>query len=156
MNLQVILGFQIIADIVLCFVIIVFLLILTREVKKKPCGVDADALSEFRKLIDESKHSADHLFNALDEGRKSLKQLAHALDEKEQRLKTLVNETHIPEINLEKLENKENVQRGKKYEEAVRMARTGLKKEEIAHTLGLPEGEISLVLELDRKKNENI
>ena len=156
MNLQVILGFQIIADIVLCFVIIVLLLILTREVKKKPCAVDADALSEFRKLIDESKHSADHLFNALDEGRKSLKQLAHALDEKEQRLKTLVDETHIPGVNLEKLENKENVQRGKKYEEAVRMAQTGLKKEKIAHTLGLSEGEISLVLELDRKKNENI
>jgi exonuclease VII small subunit len=131
---------------------------LTREVKKKACGVDADALSEFRKLIDESKHSADHLFNALDEGRKSLKQLAHTLDEKEQRLKTLVNDTgnHIPEVNLEKLENKENVQQGKKYEEAVRMARTGLKKEEIAHTLCLSEGEISLVLELDRKKNENI
>ena len=160
MNLQVILWFQIVADIALCIVIILFLWIITRDIKKKPYGVDENSLSEFRKLVDESRQSADHLFNALDEGRKSLKKIAFALDEKERKLKVLIEESdnRLEKTNFKKLEpeTEESLQGVKKYEQVVKMAGKGFANSDIAHALGLAEGEISLIIELDRKKNEII
>ncbi|MBN2397409.1 MAG: hypothetical protein JXI32_03435 [Deltaproteobacteria bacterium] len=45
--------------------------------------------------------------------------------------------------------------RGEKYEDVVKMARHGLAEKEIADTLNLTEGEISLILDLHRRKNEH-
>jgi len=142
MTIELMLGFQILADVVLCLAIIV----LIRIVNKSP-GANAETLAEFRKLIEDSRRSADYLFQTLNEGRKSLKEIAYALDEKEKRLKTLIEE---PDRDL-----KEDLNRGKKYEEVVKMAGRGLTEKEIAHTLDLAEGEVCLILDLDRKKNEN-
>ncbi len=45
--------------------------------------------------------------------------------------------------------------RGEKYEEVIKLAEQGLSEKEIARVLNLTEGEICLILNLDRKKNEN-
>ena len=54
-----------------------------KEIKKRSFAIDADPLPEFKKLIEDSRHSADYLLQTLNEGRKSLKEIAYALDEKE-------------------------------------------------------------------------
>ena len=147
MTIELMLGFQILADVVLCLAIIVLIRIVNKEIKKISPGANAETLAEFRKLIEDSRRSADYLFQTLNEGRKSLKEIAYTLDEKEKRLKTLIEE---PDRDL-----KEDLNRGKKYEEVVKMAGRGLTEKEIAHTLDLTEGEVCLILDLDRKKNEN-
>jgi hypothetical protein len=144
-------GFQIFADLVLFFAIIFLIRIVNKEIKKKPFGIDADSLAEFKKLIEESRNSADYLFQTLNDGRKSLKETAYVLDEKEKRLKFLIEES---DSRLEEMRPGCS-NRGERYEEVIKLAEQGLTEKEMAHVLNLTEGEICLILDLDRKKNEN-
>ena len=147
MNLEFMLGFQILADLWLCVAIIFFIRVANREAKKRPPEIDTKAFSEFKKLIEDSRNSTDYLFQALNE----VKEIGYVLDEKEKRLRAL-----IKEIGIEPEDRKSgDSSRKKKYEEAIKMAGQGLTEKEIADTLNLAEGETSLILNLHRKKNEN-
>ena len=151
MSLELLPAVQIFADLVLFFAIIFFIRIVNKEIKKRSFAIDADPLPELKKLIEESRHSADYLLQALNEGRKSLKEIAYALDEKEKRLRFLMEES---DTKFKEMRSGDS-NRGEKYEEVIRLAEQGLSEKEIAHTLNLTEGEICLILNLDRKKNEN-
>jgi DNA-binding CsgD family transcriptional regulator len=142
---------QIFADLVLFFAIIFLVRIVNKEIKKRSFAIDVDLLPEFKKLIEDSRCSADYLLQTLNEGRKSLKEIAYALDEKEKRLRFLIEEpgSKFKEMKLG------NSNRGEKYEEVIKLAKQGLSEKEIAHMLNLTQGEICLILNLDRKKNEN-
>jgi len=147
MTVEFMAGFQILVDIALFLSIVFLIWAVTRERNKRPSGVDAQTFSEFKKLIKDSRRSSDHLFQALDE----VKKIASALDEKERRLMTLTGEPDTGSTGR----RSEGAARGERYEDVVKMAGQGLAEKEIAETLNLTEGEISLILDLHRKKNEN-
>ncbi len=147
MTVEFMAGLQILVDIALFLSIVFLIWAVSRERKKRPPGVDAETFSEFKKLIEDSRRSSDHLFQALHE----VKEIAAALDEKERRLMTLAGEPGIGS----KGRRSGTPGRGGKYEDVVKMAGQGLAEKEIADTLDLTEGEICLILDLHRKKNEN-
>ena len=146
MSTELMLGIQIFADVVLCAIIAFLLWILNTESRKRMRGVDADSLAELRGLIEASKDSADYLVRGLDEGKKSLGEGAYSLDAREKRLRAL----------MKKLDRDSgDVQKDRRYERAIEMARQGLSGSEIARTLDLTEGEIDLILSLDLRKNKD-
>jgi septal ring factor EnvC (AmiA/AmiB activator) len=152
MTVEVLPAVQIFADFVLFFAIIFLIRIVNQEIKKRSCGIDAELLPELKKLIEDSRNSADNLLQTLNEGRKSLKETAYALDEKEKRLRSLLEESNnrIKELNSGDSDRRE------KYEEVRKLAKQGLGEKEIAQIFNLTEGEVCLILNLDRKKNENV
>ena len=132
MTIELMLGLQILADVALCLIIIFLIRAVSREMKKRPPEIGAETFSEFSKLIEDSRRSTDHLFQALNE----IKEIAYDLSSSEDR-------------------KSGDPGRGKKYEDVVKMTKQGMTKKEIADTLNLTEGEICLILDLHLKKNEN-
>lgn len=147
MTVEFMVGLQIVADIVLLCAIFFLVWAVNSERKKDLPGIDEKTFAEFKQLIDESRRSSDDLFDTLGE----VKKLAAALDAKERRLMALVQEPDRKDTNR----NSKSPDRGEKYEDVVKMARHGAAVKEIADALDLTEGEIALILELHRKKNEN-
>ncbi len=147
MTIEFILGLQILADIALCLAIVFLVRASNRVIKKRPPEIGTKTFSEFSKLIEDSRRSTDHLFHALNE----VKESVCVLNEKENRLRALRKESDAMSENRKS----GDLSRGKKYEDVVKMARQGLAEKEIADTLNLTEGEICLILDLHRKKNEN-
>jgi ATP/maltotriose-dependent transcriptional regulator MalT len=142
------------ADVILCFAVIALIVIVNREVKKRRSGLDENTLTEFRKLLDDSQASTNYLLEAMNESRKSLKEIAYTLDEKEGKLRALVEESKneyeklkasIPHTGGDTLD--------KRYEEVITMVKQGLTKKEISQRLELTEGEIDLIIDLDRTKH---
>lgn len=129
---------------------IIFLIYLVNK-KINSGGIHEDSLDEFRKLIEESRSSADYFFQTLDESRKSLKEIAYALDEKKKNLEFFLEKADSKFKEL----NSYNLDRGERYKEVMKLAKQGLSEKEIAHNLNLTEGEISLILNLSRNRNEN-
>ncbi|NIA11262.1 MAG: hypothetical protein GWP10_16450 [Nitrospiraceae bacterium] len=141
-------ALQIFTDLALLCAIIFLLRLVNKKINKESVGIDKKSLEEFKKLIKESRDSSDYLFHALNEGRKSFKEIAYALDEKEKRLKFFLETADSKFKDIES-------DRGEKYKEVIRLAKQDLSEKEIAHVLHLTEGEICLILNLDRKRNEN-
>jgi len=158
MNVELMLGIQIIADVILCIAIVCLLIIVTKSIKKRNSGVDPTALDEFKSLIEESRRSADYLLQTLDEGRRSFKEVAYALDEKEKRMKLVTEDSlgNPPNMNSYESATNNNDGRWKKYKQVIAMAERGFEPKDIAHALNVTEGEIDLIVGLNRKKNENI
>ncbi len=147
MTIELMLGLQILADVALCLIIIFLIRAVSREMKKRPPEIGAETFSEFSKLIEDSRRSTDHLFQALNE----IKDIAYSLDEKEKLSKTLIKKSDSSSEDRKSGDSS----RGKKYEDVVKMTKQGMTEKEIADTLNLTEGEICLILDLHLKKNEN-
>lgn len=147
MTVEIMLGLLIIADIGLCLAVIFLIRMANREMKKRPPELEEKAFSEFRELIEDSRRSTDSLFQALNE----VKEIGYALNEKGDRLKTFTKESNAGSEDRKSGHSN----RGKKYEDAIKMSGQGLAEKEIADILNLTEGEISLILDLHRKKNED-
>jgi hypothetical protein len=147
MTVEFMTGLQLLVDIALFLSIVFLIWAVQRERNRRPPGIDAETFSEFRMLIEDSRRSSDHLFRALHE----VKAIASVLDEKERRLLALAGEPDTGPRGR----GSESADRGGKYEDVVKMAGQGLAEKEIADTLNLTEGEICLILDLHRKKNEN-
>ncbi|MDI6687661.1 MAG: hypothetical protein QME06_05495 [Desulfobacterales bacterium] len=147
MTIEFMLGLQILADIALCFAIVFIIRTANREIKKRPPGISAKNFSEFSKLIEDSRRSTDRLFHALNE----VKEFVYVLNEKENQLRTLIKESDA----ISKDRKPGDSGRGEKYEDVIKMAGQGLAEKKIADMLNLSEGEICLILDIHRKKNEN-
>jgi DNA-binding NarL/FixJ family response regulator len=158
MNVELMLGIQIVADVILCIAIVCLLIIVTKEIKKRTSGVDQAALDEFKSLIEESRRSADYLLQTLDEGRRSFKEVAYALDEKEKRIKLVTEDSPGNPPKMSSYDSKTNNNDGhwKKYEQVITMVERGFEPKDIARELNVTEGEVNLIVGLNRKKNENI
>jgi ATP/maltotriose-dependent transcriptional regulator MalT len=142
------------ADVILCFAVIALIVIVNREVKKRRNGLDENTLTEFRKLLDDSQASTNYLLEAMNESRKSLKEIAYALDEKEGKLRALVEESKNEYEKLKtRLPHTDSDTLDKRYEEVITMVKQGLTKKEISQRLELTEGEIELIIDLDRTKH---
>jgi hypothetical protein len=112
---------------------------------------------ELGRLIAESQKSAQQFLDALAEGRRALKEIAYALDERESRLKTLClradalssdPDSKVPDADADSSAslNKEKV---------LRMAIDGSSVPDIVRQTGLAEGEVRLIIDLARSRDEN-
>jgi ATP/maltotriose-dependent transcriptional regulator MalT len=140
----------------LCLAIISLTVIVNREIKKRRGGPDENTLMEFRNLLNESQVSTNHLLEVMNDSRMALRKIAYVLDEKEGKLRALVEESRIeyeklvaavPHADKDKLD--------KRYEEVITMVKQGLSKKEICQRLELTEGEIDLIIALDRTKDKS-
>ncbi len=156
MNLQMLLTFQLIADAILCAAIVLLFAVINREIRKKGAAVDGQAITEFKRLLGESQAATENLLKAMDESRRILKEVAYAVDGKERRLRGLMD---VTDARLQAAKSPPPVEeadpaKDRRYDSVLEMAKKGYSEKEIAERLGLTEGEISLVIDLDRKKNE--
>jgi hypothetical protein len=154
MSQQVFFIIQILADIALLAVIVFFIYRIHEENRRRTTGVDPRLLAEFRKLLAESQQGAASLVQAMDEGKKALREIARVLDEKESRLRKMIEQ---PEAQPRKAVPDRPAGEppvGAGFAEAVRMARGGATPREISKQLSLPEGEVSLILDLDQRRRE--
>jgi hypothetical protein len=153
MDLQLLFLFQSLADVILCIAIFFILFLITRENKKRPVrNINPEIIAEFQRTIDTSHNSINHLIKAMDESRKALKEIAYALDERENRLRSLIAQAeNIVQKSQIAIESEI---RPDGYERVLAMIREGLEAEEIAGITGLTRGEVELMINLDRKKNE--
>ena len=156
MSVNLLLVCLLLADVILCLAIIILIVIVNREIKKRRGGPDENSLAEFRNLLNESQTSTNHLLEVMNESRKALKEIAYVLDEKEGKLRALVEESRIeyeklvaavPHADKDKLD--------KRYEEVIAMVKQGLSKKEICQRLELTEGEIDLIIDLDRTRRKS-
>lgn len=156
MNISLLLTFLLIADAVLCIAVVFLFAVVNREIKKKGAGIDADTLSEFSRLIAVSQGAAENLLHAMEESRKILKEISFAIDEKERRLKRLMeaSEAALP-AGKEGDAGDRGAAADDRYDQALKLVREGLTGREISERLGLTEGEIGLIVELNRRKNES-
>jgi hypothetical protein len=159
MNIEMLLSFQIVADIVLFGAIISLVITITRQSGKRARGLDKETLDEFRRAIEDSQKAAEFLLSTMNEGRKSLRDISYTLDQKEKRLRKLIDQSDTAAVS--------NVSDGLSggsaaardtvaiYDRVVTLARQGIPEKDIAESLDMSEGEINLILGLDRKKIEN-
>jgi hypothetical protein len=144
-----------IADVILCLAIIVLIVIVNREIKKRRGGPGENSLMEFTNLLNESQVSTNHLLEVMNDSRKALKEIAYILDEKEGKLRALVEESRIEYEKLVAVvthADKDKLDKG--YEEVIAMVKQGLAKKEICQKLELTEGEIDLIIELDSTRHK--
>jgi Family of unknown function (DUF6115) len=154
MSQQVFFIIQILADIALLAAIVFFIYRIREYSRGRSAGLDPRVLAEFRKLLAESQQGSASLVQAMDEGKKALREIARVLDEKESRLRKMIEQ---PEAQPRKAvpdrsAGNSPVEAG--FAEAVRMAKGGASPREISKQLGLPEGEVSLILDLNQRRRE--
>jgi uncharacterized protein YoxC len=156
MSTQLLLACLLIADVILCVAIVILIVMVNREVKKRRSGVDEKALQEFRNLLDESQSSTNHLLEVMNESRKALKEIAYVLGKKEGTLRSLIEESRIE---CEKIQGNaphtESTTLDRKNEVVVAMITQGLSKKEISQRLDMTEGEIDLIIDLDRTRHRS-
>jgi DNA-binding NarL/FixJ family response regulator len=157
MNIMHLLIYQLVADAVLCIAVVFLFAVVNREIKTRGTGFDPKSLADFSRLIAESQVAAENLLKAMDDSRRILKEISYAIDEKERRLKGLMDasEAKFPVCKEQNPEELPPLSEDR-YEKALQMAAQGLKDYEIAERSGLTEGEIRLIMELNRKKNESV
>ena len=156
MSVNLLLVCLLLADVILCLAIIILIVIVNREIKKRRGGPDENSLAEFRNLLNESQSSTNHLLEVMNESRKALKEIAYVLDEKEGKLRALVEESRIEyEKLVAAVPHADKGKLDKRYEEVIAMVKQGLSKKEICQRLELTEGEIDLIIDLDRTRRKS-
>ena len=154
-NPQVFFAIQVAADLVLCIAVIFILSRVNRELKGRKSTIDPKAMSELGRLIQESQNATTNLMQAMEESRKALRDVSLSIDEKEDRLKRLMTQasSHIDRLDKTNAPLEEALP-GKRYGEVIRLADQGFTPAEIADSLGLTEGEVSLILDLARRRSD--
>jgi ATP/maltotriose-dependent transcriptional regulator MalT len=156
MSTQLLLTCLLIADVILCVAIVFLIIIVNREVKKRRSGLDEKALREFKNLLDESQTSTNHLLEVMNESRKALKEIAYVLDQKEGTLRALIEESKIEcEKRRENIPPIDGTALKRKNEDVLSMVAQGLSKKEISQRLSMTEGEIELIIDLDRTRHRS-
>ncbi len=147
---------QIGIDALICGLI---LYVLWRVGKKpqEPVAGDEQARQELQRLIAESQTSAQQFLEALAEGRKALKEIAYALDERESRLRTLClrAEALTAGAEPEASDSDDAPSAPANQEQVLRMASAGTSVPDIVRQTGLAEGEVRLIIDLARSRDEN-
>jgi hypothetical protein len=122
MNLQFLFTIQIVADIVLCAVILFVLAKVSRDIRQRSSGMDARSVDEFKQLLDVSKADSVGLFEAMEESKKAFREICLALDEKEARLRKLIERSEAQFVKLQsKRQEIEETSPEKKYDEVIVM-----------------------------------
>jgi len=158
MDIQTLLIFQIVADIILCLAVLFLLWIIRKNIRQPSNRLDDKSLNEFRRLLDESQIFGTHFLQALEDGREVLKDISATLDAKEKVIRVLIGQS---EEQIEKLKKsqaaKENHAPAPEniYSDVVRLSKQGLSNAEISRVAGLAEGEVELIVDLALKRESS-
>ncbi len=164
MNVNYLFGFQIATDVLICAGILFLLLRFRKYFKPSPPEISEQTIEEFSQLLNESRIAANKFLQELEQEKKDLKDLAAAVEEREIKLQELITQAKnygdlIRSDNMNMIEEMEKSDKADSfsegpYSEILNLARKGLNEEKIAQQLGLPEGEIELVLNLFRERSK--
>jgi hypothetical protein len=147
---------QIVIDVALFVAVIILLWRVNANIKNHETGKHQEMISELKVIITQSQNTADKFLETLEKSRKNLKEISLELDIKEKRVKAILEkyQREIEPINGKSILKDNNLSQGK-YAEVVGMIQKGYSAAETARATGFPEGEIGLIVDLTRIKNEN-
>jgi hypothetical protein len=156
MNTKIILIIQIVADVVLCTVVLFLLISIGKKIaRSRSSAVNEKYLLEFQNLLAESQASAAGFFRTLDANCEKFKELAADLEEKEKSLTALIQEA---QRKLEKFSRigvaPDSSSSEQKYDLIMKLSGQGVSEAEMAKRSELTAGEISLIIDLERKRRE--
>jgi len=148
---------QIAIDLALFVAVIILLWRVNANIKNHDAGIHQEMISELKVIIAQSQNTADRFLETLENSRKNLKEIALELDIKEKRIKALLEKSQgeIEPFNGRKPILQDANLSQSKYAEVINMIKKGYSAEETASATGFPEGEIGLIVDLSRIKNEN-
>jgi hypothetical protein len=154
MNINYLFGFQVITDLAICAGILYLTFRFHKLFKEGFKQVSEDSIHEFKKLLDESKDNSDKFLEEMKKEKIELKQLLHIIEEKKENLKSLL-EKESPRSELgEKKREDVSPTLDDHYSQILNLSKQGLDEKQISHQLGLPEGEVGLILNLTHQKNK--
>lgn len=158
MSSNFLIGFQIATDVIICGGILFLLIRLRKYFKPESMEVSEKTVEDFSGLLAESRKAGDKFLEELVREKNALKNLVASIDEREKSLKELLERAmHYEDIsiaeNTQEMETADSFSE-EPYREILNLARKGLKEDEISQQLGLPEGEIDLILNLSRVKRK--
>jgi hypothetical protein len=147
---------QIAIDLALFVAVIILLWRVNANMKNSDTDKHQEMISELKVIIAQSQNTAHKFLETLEESRKNLKEIALELDVKEKRVKAILEKSQreLEPFNGKSILKDANLSQGK-YAEVISMIKKGYSPEETASVTGFPEGEIGLIVELSRIKNEN-
>lgn len=147
---------QTVIDLALFAAVIILLWRVNANIKNHDTGKHQEMISELKVIIAQSQNTADMFLEAMEKSRKNLKEIALELDIKEKRIKAILykSQSEIEHANGKSKLHDANLAQGK-YAEVISMIKKGYSAEETASATGFPEGEIGLIVDLSRIKNEN-
>ena len=127
---------------------------LNKRMTRNPPGGDGATVGELKKLMTNSRDSADLFLRAIQESEERLNKLARQLDNKEKKIVSFIEkaESLIQKMASQQAEAESVGSDGEKYEQIIRMVQEGLSREEVAKRLGVTIGEIDLVVELEQTR----
>jgi hypothetical protein len=147
---------QIGIDALMCAMILYFLWRVGKKTTEPVVGGE-EARQELQHLIAESQKSAQQFLDALAEGRRALKEIAYSLDERESRLRTLClrAEALSGDAGPEEADADNASPASVNQEQVLRLAIDGTSVPDIVRQTGLTEGEVRLIIDLARSRDEN-
>jgi hypothetical protein len=151
------LPLQIIIDTVF-FITIVFLLQrLNKRIVKDLPAIDASTIHELNRLMTDSQVFTEQFLRVVEENSQRLHKLALELDQKEKRLTLLIEQAEvlITKIDSQKTKTEPIDPDAVRYDNIIKMIQEGRSKEDVAKRLGVAEGEINLIIELEHTRSRN-
>jgi argonaute-like protein implicated in RNA metabolism and viral defense len=152
------LHFQIIIDIAFFVTIILLLRQLNKRIAKDPPAVDISIVHEYKKLMTDSQDLTNHFIQTVEESERKLNKLDCQLDNKEKRLIILIEEVEglIKKVDSRQTQKEPIYSDAEKYDRIIKMIQEGQSREGVAKRIGVTEGEIDLVMELEQTRMNNL
>ena len=105
--------------------------------------------------MDESQKLSAEYIAAMEEGRKNLKALAFSLDDRERRLKELLEQSEkLLAQDKASRQTIDNIADNDHYHHALKIIANGCTEQEVSERLGLTAGEVELINNLKRRRNQ--
>ena len=144
-------------DLALFIVVIILLWQVNANIKRPDASKHQELITELKVIVAQSQNNADSFLDALETSRKNLKEIALELDIKEKRIKEILEKSRveIEPFNANPILRDVGLSQSK-YAEVINMIKKGYSEEETASATGFPRGEIGLIVDLSRIKNENV
>jgi hypothetical protein len=151
------LHIQIIIDIVFFITIVVLLHQLDKRIVKNQPALDEAVVCEFKKLMTDSQDSTIQFLRVIEEHEQRLNKLSRQFDNKENRLIIIIEEAEalIKRIDSQKISANKIFSDEERAKQIIRMIQEGISREKVAKRLGVTEGEIDLITELEQIKKGN-
>ena len=154
-NPQIFFAIQVVADVILCIAVVFIINRIQQDLKKRMSF--ERTMAALQRLIVESQKTTAGLLEAMEDSKKALRDMSLSIDEKEARLNRLIERanTHIDKLDRTSAGIGDALP-GKKYDEVLRLTGQGLPPAEISQSLGLSEGEVQLIIDVSRRRSENL
>ena len=138
-------------DVLFFGAILLLLQQLNGKISQKNKIVDAEVLNQFKDLLQESQTATDRFLTVIEQEVRTLQKLIRQLEEKERMMVSLLE---AAEVSSEKLAHDRRPAspppQSERNAEILTLVREGLSRETISQRTGFSNGEIELVIELDR------